>query len=352
MSLNKNHYALIIGVSHYPNLPERDNLKAAAEDAEKFRDWSTNTTIGGRIPTNNCKILTSPTPKSSTRSLPDHHVIDNALHDILKKAKCSESNRLYFYFSGHGNTSDNGFGKGMRSVNLCLREWGPERKSCSIDSAKYTDQILATGCFSDVIFIFDCCRSKDIKVGGLSSSLSFVCGSRNQSGVNIFEAFATTQYKAAFESEGSDGIHFGVFTRALISGLNGAAKKTDHHVGVKADELKNFLDNEVERLAEDKKKIQIPKVNNGLSNNTVFGSATLSGDPGMTTNVRLSFSPDRSGEILLEDPQLNIVRKDNVNTGPWQLKLEKGTYTLTEISSGQSDTIRFKPQMEVYDVEF
>jgi len=90
------HFALVVGIDHYPRFR---SLKGARKDAEDFHAWLIDPD-GGGVPAANVELVLS--KEDPVR--PIHDDIDDALEKILFfKARGGGGNkRLYLYFSGHG----------------------------------------------------------------------------------------------------------------------------------------------------------------------------------------------------------------------------------------------------------
>lgn len=56
--------------------------------------------------------------------------------------------------------------------------------------------------------------------------------------------------------------------------------------------------------------------------------------------------------IALEDKDMEIVRRDDVSTQPWQVKLQRGIHVLREEDTNEEKIIRFRPEEGVNHVEF
>jgi hypothetical protein len=117
---------------------------------------------------------------------------------------------------------------------------------------------------------------------------------------------------------------------------------------VRASKLKHYLDTEIPRIAEKDGHRQIPEVVNGFpaAEEPIFGTAIPE------INVEIRFTANRTGSIRLEGPDTSTVRMDDVSTGPWQLQLSNGIHVLKELTSGDEEIIRPRPDEGVLHVEF
>jgi uncharacterized caspase-like protein len=340
MPLNPDDYALVVGINDYPAFKP---LRGAIEDAKGFEKWLLDN-AGGGLPKDHCKLVVSqPQPVR-----PIHDDIDNALEDLWKQLREGRGRRFYLYFSGHG------LGHKPLGCDLCLAPWSNMRRRYALDSLDYCNLIAESGKFDQVILFLDCCRIRKVNASGRPSALEWPRPDVDAGKTRLFAAYATEFQSPAYEVEALDPgmepeeepLIRGHFTRALLAGLHGGAALPEDGV-VTADELKKYLEREVPRIAHEHGHSQRPEVQNGLPSvpPVVFGV----GRP--RTNVIVRFTAGRRGEILLEDKDLNEVRRGDVSTGPWQLPLEPGLHLLIEVATGQEKPLRVQAG-EVINVEF
>jgi hypothetical protein len=165
--------------------------------------------------------------------------------------------------------------------------------------------------------------------------------------------FAAEFQNPAMEAEVTEGavgeegpIVRGHFTEALLAGLYGGAASPNG--GVTSSALKQYLELNVPRIASDHQHTQVAQVVADFPDaaQPVFGSAKPS------ANFRIEFSAGRTGEMVLEGPDLEEVKRGDASTGPWQLPLEKGRYLLRDLGAGEELVIPFRPGAEVTVVTF
>jgi hypothetical protein len=314
MPLQKQDYALVIGIDDYPNYNRP--LKGAIQDAEDFGGWLVDRKTGGGLYKKNCKTLFS-SPRPLKPVLGD---IDTALDEIRIQARETGARRFYFYFSGHGQTPT------ADDVNLCLAKWSEHRFSRTALSSRE--------CWN---FVAQCIGFKEIVVL-----------------LDWFKAYGSEFLNPAYEAEvaathgdrAAGSIVRGHFTKALLDALKGGA--ASEGAGVKATTLKKYLEIEVKRIAKKHNHRQKAHVVNGFPSikEPVFGSAMPE------ANVKIQFLASRRGEIVLEGPGLEIIKQGDASTGPWELTLSKNHYFLRELETGKEMHFRFQPQEEVTHVEF
>jgi hypothetical protein len=349
MGVQPQDYAIVIGLNDYPNFGNGGrSLAGAIEDANRVDAWLRDTKTGGGLPKKHCKLITStPEPLEPTRT-----AIDNALQWIWSDAKSNGGGRrLYFYFSGHGQAKE------ADDVALCLCNWSPDfYRGAALSSEGYRKFILKCTPFSEVVVLLDCCRVRSVDAVASSSELECALAGGAAGASGFMVAYASEFQSAAYEAasapgplpaDGEEGpMVRGHFTEALLAGLHGAAARAEG--GVTAHALQNHLEKEVTRIAAEAGHSQNARVLTTfkMAADPVFGSAMPA------ANFRISFKPTRSGAIRLEDPDLNVVREDDVKTGPWDVRLQKGMHLIEELGTHEQMPIPFRPTAGVTSVEF
>jgi hypothetical protein len=344
MPVQPNDYAIVIGLNDYPQFGSQGRpLAGAIEDAKRFATWARDTQTGGGVPESNCQeVLSTPDPLA-----PNKYGIDLALGSLITRAKAAGGGRrLYFYFSGHGQA------KGPDNIALCLCHWSSLFRHAALSSALYREMFLKCSPFAELIMLLDCCRIRSIDAAGGESEIGCAIPVDDAGRKRSMLAFATEFQNAAMEAEVDEGVSEegpvvrGHFTEALVAALNGGA--ADSAGGVTASELKRYLELNVPRIAQAHDHVQNAQVMIDFPEDAqpVFGSALPE------ANFRIEFSPERQGDMVLEGPELEEVRRGDASTGPWELTLKKGRYLLRDQARGEQVDIPFRPSQEVTVVRF
>jgi hypothetical protein len=337
-------YALVIGLNDYPEFGSQGRpLAGAIEDAERFATWLKDAKTGGGLPGDNCReILSTPNPLA-----PNKLGIDLALSSLIKRATdAGGGRRLYFYYSGHGQA------KSPHDVALCLCHWSALFRYAALSSASYQAMLLRCSPFAELVMLLDCCRIRSIDATGGESEIGCAVPVESAGNKRFMLAFATEFQNAAMEAEVDESVTEegpvvrGHFTEALLAALKGGAARPAG--GVTAGELKRYLELNVPRIAREYDHVQNAQVITDFSQDAqpVFGSALPE------ANFRIEFSPPRAGEMVLEGPDLEEIRRGDASTGPWELALQKGRYLLSDVASGERLDIPFRPSQEVTVVTF
>jgi len=236
-------YAIIFGVSNYPGLTP---LKYADKDAALFRDFLA-TPAGGNAKPENIFYRTNENAKAADFNV-DAYI-------WLKRKALKEGDRLYIYFSGHGDA--------MNEDNYFLLPY-----DCTPNND--VNNYLATGRIEmyhvktlfikpliakkvEVLLIVDACRTNDLPGGqeGQQNFVNYVQSIAEQKEGEII-MLSTGAGQSAVESPKIGNGH-GLFTWYLIAGLSGAADKegdaADHDGKVSLEEITSYVKNHVRKDA-------------------------------------------------------------------------------------------------------
>ena len=346
MPENPDHFALVVGIDHYPRF---SSLKGARKDAKDFHGWLIDPE-GGGVPAANVELILS----RANPVRPIHDDIDDALERLLAAARHAQGNRrFYLYFSGHG------LGRSNVGADLCLATWSRERRAMALDSLSYLQLVMRCGYFREVVFFLDCCRVREMRTYALPPTIELPAPGEGSPVCRSFIGYATEFMNAAYEAEtshpGSDGASDvrGHFTRALMDALRGAAAEPTG--GVRASKLKEYLEVNTPLIARASSHMQKPEVVNGLEAqpDPLFGHAKPPAPvPGLAVN--LEFKSVTNGEAVVEDGQLCELRRGDVSTGPWRIPVSGRTILLLRyLPTGAEKSIRVQGnEQEDIHVEF
>jgi len=212
-------YAVVIGIAHYQNLPDKLQLQFSERDAQ-----SINTILispeGGAFKAENVHVLTG--AKATLAGM--RREIDTWLPSVAK-----EGDRVLVYFAGHGFVYQ---GKGYLApydINLdktAATGFPMDELGVAMGSKIHaTYKVLLTDACHSGAITPDETQSLNTTLGNLHSSLFSLTASRDR--------------ESSFESPDLDGGH-GVFTYYVVQGLAGAADYDGDGV-VTADELAEYV---------------------------------------------------------------------------------------------------------------
>lgn len=344
MPAHADHFALVVGIDHYPRFR---SLKGARKDAKDFHAWLIDPE-GGGVPAANVELVLS--KEDPVR--PIHDDIDDALEKVLSKARCDGGDkRLYLYFSGHG------LGRSNIGADLCLASWSKQRRAMALDSMGYLQLVMGSGYFKEVVFLLDCCRVREVRSTALPPTIELAAPGDGAPACRSFIGYATEFMNAAYEAEiglteGESDVR-GHFTRALMDALKGAAAEPTG--GVRASKLKVYLDVNTPLIAKASNHMQRPEVVNGLDagEDPLFGYARPPRQtPEFTVNI--AFKSVAAGEAVVEDGQLRELRRGDVSTGPWRIPVSGRTMLqVRHLPTSAEKTVRVQGnETEELHVEF
>ena len=343
MPVNKDDYALVIGINDYPKYGTHGrNLKGAIRDAKEFHRWLIDANTGGGVPKENCRLVLS----CSDPLAPGYDGVDReyrALHEQVKKAKGGR--RFYFFFSGNGQLSASLDG-GEDEVHLCLPEWSRSAGGAALSLSQYRQRTLKCFDLQEIVMFLDCCSSQQVSAIGQNTMLTCDMPQKNVKKTDTFIAFASEYSAKAFEDtvagKNDEPIVHVHFTTALLTALRGEA--ADPSGGVRISMLHRYLERNVPRIANRAGQTQVPRFrpfSRAMSgpDEPIFGSAPKVN----TIDVKICFKASRAGEMVLEGPNARAIRRGDTSTGPWEETLQAGVlHVLRDVSTG--DFWGFRPQ--------
>ena len=330
--LQPNDYALVMGVDDY----EKQPLKGPTRDATLFARWLTDKQSGGGLPDENCYLVINPdSPVGSMVTITLEKI-------VIQVERAREEGRLprrfYLYFSGHGQSAQ------FSDIYLCMKLWAPTRP-LSLSSTKCSDEMINCCNFQEVAIFLDCCRTATTSVGfqpGLGCGQTPSSRDSGMPGTSIFQAYSSEHLAPSYEGEvahrsGASPSFGGFFTHALLGALYGCA--ADPAGGVRPEALRNYLEQEVPRLAaQQKRDVQKPQINIGFSPDSIFGCALPKSDNEKAntrlteekSNLQVSFHFPSSINPL--DIQIAVYNKASrqiyLGQAPINLEVPKGKYVV------------------------
>ena len=317
----KEDFAIIIGINDYTpkNNTGPKTLLGAINDANKVEDWVSSTTGGNVPPQNIKKIISSPNPLK-----PFQVEIDDAFLEIETTIKSNGglAKRLYFYFAGHGL----GILESTVDTGLCLANWSERRRQAALSSELYKDYIKQYGYFEEIIFIVDCCRNTKISITPQQPTFRSPVPGLAAGQTKMFVAYATQYQDQSYEVESVDSEMRGAFTTVLLEGLKGAASNNGI---IGADDLRDYLQMETPKIAQQNGYKQIPEIyHNFTYNESLFGA------PVVKININFIFASTRNNPVVLMDGNLNVIETyDASKNKNITRQLEKSLYVLFDTIS-------------------
>lgn len=229
-----NTYAIIIGVAKYldADIPQ---LQFSNRDAVAFADYLMSAS-GGKVPKNQIRLLTD-----SAATIGE---VDKALRWVLNN--CKENDRVYFYFSGHGEMenftmSKNGYLICYNTPSVAFVNMG-----LSIDYLNDMVNTLSVRSKAKVIVITDACHSGT--QAGSKFKGNFFVGEQLMLKKQNEIRMASSKPDQLSNEKTDWGGGRGVFSYYLLNGLQGGLADADNDKIVNVGELKKYLE---QKLAND-----------------------------------------------------------------------------------------------------
>ncbi len=250
-------FALVIGVTGYPNFLEGERLEFADDDARRFYEFI-QTAEGGSFEARNIRLLIN---EEATR--------DGILQEIKWVGKrASGDDRVYVFFAGHGVINMLGEAYFMPYDGAPS---DPELRGIRAD--EFLTQIRNWITAKDVVVFVDACHagaatgargSSDNLTSALKEKWGTVLTGQSETFMGLFSA---SEQQRSWE----DGdLGHGLFTYYLIEGLRGAADE-ERDGFVRAGELRRYLLDQVEVRSQEKfGQTQTPIASSGFSPDFVF----------------------------------------------------------------------------------
>ncbi len=251
-SLSGDTYAIITGVSTYTGLKP---LKYADADALLFRDFLLSP-AGGNTKPDNIKLLINENAKAADFNL-------GALK-WLRSKNLKKGDRLYIYFSGHGDAMEEGL------YFLLPFDCMPNKDDHNYLGTGNIDMNHVKTLFIkpqttkgvEVFLIVDACRTNEAMPGGQQGQQTFINNFIAEQKMGDIMLLSTGPGQVSIEDV-SIGNGHGLFTYYLIDGLAGAADKDDrdgdNNGNVNLFEIGSYVKSRVKKEAKEKFKTdQIP----------------------------------------------------------------------------------------------
>lgn len=331
MARNPDHYAIVIGIDGYPQLPP---LRAANQDATHFAAWLQKDNGGGLDP-NNIQLIVSPPklPSDPFEAQPVAVKIDRALTRLGFEKGGRIGTRLYFYFAGHG------FGPEFDNIGMLMATAAPKRLRHNLGLQEFRNFFRNSEAFDEVVFILDCCRDpRGAPTFGPGIDLAEL---KPGVAVRDWVVMAAEYGDKAFEpvSDKETGERRGILTKAILEGLTNP-DAADGLGRFTASSLVKYVGYRVRQLSTDARLQQTPDVDGPRPQGELVFS-TIPHSELSWLKVRISASPTLQGElVLMDDKSLEILRRPAAGLtkeNPWELHLLRNRwYSLTHVQGGDA----------------
>jgi tetratricopeptide (TPR) repeat protein len=326
-------YAVVIGVSQYPKLDSKFQLKFTERDADAIYTILISKE-GGNFRAENVRKLTG--AKATYANIKD--ALENWLPSVTK-----EDDRVLVYFAGHGFVFG---GKVYLAPN--------DLDGKNIPGTGYSTEALGATFGSKIkgkwkVLLTDACHSGAVQSETDARTINGRLLDLNRS---LFSLAASRDREQSFEDSSFGGGH-GVFTYNVVKGLQGLADESKDGI-VTADELSAYVQTNVR---EQSGKRQNPTVGGSFDNNMLLAyipAGAKLGNPPKPQTGRFIFESANDGvEVFVDGISVGVINKGtplalpSITPGVHQVKAVRMGYEPDGprdeiIYPGQDTTITFK----------
>lgn len=323
-------WAVVVGLSHYPELGDLDGPE---NDARAFYAWLTER---AGVPKEHAKLILSsdftPPAKTAIEAKPTSERIEEAfdlLYDLAERqsregGELRVGRRLYIFLAGHG-FSPSGDEAALLMANAT------RGRTYHVPGRPYANWFLRAGFFDEVILFMDCCRERypqaPLRVLPYIDMTDPSAVDRSK----ILFGFATKWSRLSREKPMKDGKVRGVFSTALLAGLNGLA--ADENGDITAHSLADYLYNHMKELLspEELKDEDVPKDPELIyDTNPTAKFRILTVSPQASAKefpVTVHLRPEDVGkDVQILDSRFSEVAKAQAQVPDWPVKLPRGMY--------------------------
>jgi|GEM_PF-2533142 len=332
--MNKQHYALVIGIDRYPGISD---LHSARKDAESFFNWLIDPKLGA-VPRKNIRLITTDdaeTPPGTPRrkAKPVRDQVEDALFELWDMCRTHITDepadwfnsRLYVFGSGHGIAPN------PQEAALLMANAGPDHYGKNFSYAKYLSWFQKAQFFHELVFFADFCRERIANAPLLGPTWTEI--NNHNGNLLTVRGLATYFGDLAFEEEPDDDDTVnpdelrGYFTKALLEGLNGQAIDPDTRE-INSQSLATYVTERVRILTKHRPKPQVPFFVAEPVTPTVTFRKNVPPHEAVAQRhtVTIIFPPDFAAEVVLLDGNLKKIDTHSAADGNWVVSLGNGLY--------------------------
>ena len=277
-------WAVVVGISSYEYLPPAAQLHYAHRDAEDFAGFL-RTYAGGALRADHIRLLEN-----------EHATFSEirAALDTWLVASARPEDIVYVFFAGHGVLDDHDDGY------FVAHDSDPQNLHATAIAFQDVDRTLSSRLQANlVVLVADACHA-----GRLGWS-TFVPGKPSRAGDplarighgdrSFLKLLSTRPSELSYEDQKWGGGH-GVFTHALLEGLNGQADRDGDHV-IRASEAIDYLSRRVPELTDS---LQHPRVAGTFDAQVAIALAPNSAPPAPRT-VTMDVSGPVSSALYIDN---------------------------------------------------
>lgn len=277
-------WAVVVGISSYEYLPPAAQLHYAHRDAEDFAGFL-RTYAGGALPADHIRLLENEHATfSEIRAALDTWLVVSARPEDI----------VYVFFAGHAVLDDHDDGY------FVAHDSDPQNLHATAIAFQDVDRILSTRLQANlVVLVADACHAGRLGwstfAPGIPSRAGDPLARIGQGDRSFLKLLSTRPSELSYEDQRWGGGH-GVFTHALLEGLNGQADRDGDHV-IRASEAIDYLSRRVPELTDS---LQHPRVGGTFDAQVAISLAPNSPSPAPRT-VTMDVSGPASSALYIDN---------------------------------------------------
>jgi uncharacterized caspase-like protein len=332
--MNAHDQAVVVGIRRYADADDPSDwigdLEGPDNDADAIAAWLRKPD-GGGLPGENVRVIRSadePDPFPDNGAAPHQQGIERSLLEIARLPTTAfegqyAGRRLYVYVSGHG------YARGPDEAALVTAEAERDRP-LNVLITSWVEWLYTAARFKELVLWVDCCATRMpltyLKPCDLNQEFN-----PNAASGRRFIAFAAGFDKGAVENQMPDGQWHGVFTYALLRGLEGGAAGE-----LTSDSLRDYLRNNMSSFMREDQRIST------IAQEPTFGPTdTMSfGAPAQKPKFRVKLQfPEKCAGLhatVSVNASSPLAAETVLEGTEWQVELEAGTY------------VAFVPDLELF----
>lgn len=346
MPTNDRDHAVIIGIKDYPAFDKVNPLLGPENDAVEFHKWLVSPK-GGAVPRKNTELIISRkygAPfKDPTEAKPMVNDIQSAFERLQAKAETNSmegqgyqvGRRLYIYMSGHG------FAPSLEETGLLMANATPNHVGSVYHVlGHYTaDWFFKARCFEEIFLFMDCCREL-FQIQGYNKSFNEVIATE---AIQVRRLYGmATGWSGLAREKDVNGVRRGVFTHALINGLQGAAANPTG--ALTALSLKNYIYTAFSDVGQNGSgSATEPQIGPEITFYPDIGEGfTIKQTEVPKFKINVSVPANAIGQtiqILDGADVLKVILEKRVTKPIWALKLSRGKYLIQALAAGLQKVI-------------
>ncbi len=329
--MNENDYAVVVGITQYP---EFGNLAGPENDACAFYDWLVKPAEqgGGGVPPDPDHIAlilsrdhfrAEDGPLAAKPALFQIELEFDRLIELSSQRGGILGRRLYVYLAGHG------FGPDVEEAALLMAN-ASRRRMHHIPGRTLARWFRTAALFDEIVLLMDCCRDDYPRAPIYMPAWPEV---RRPAGADVryFYGFATKWSRKAREKEIAPGGPVqGLFTRAVLAALTQASPAENGCIT--GSVIEKYVYNYLPMLV-DEDEYQEPRFDYDKMSDIVFVDTTALTQAAAAErsapvpNVRLSVAPALNGRpVEILNHRFEPVASHIATGEAWSITLEDGLY--------------------------